>query len=568
MKFLPSQLLFFFQNRRARKNVVALSRFFLFIFCIILVYSFTFHQIMLFEGREYSWVTGLYWTLTVMSTLGFGDITFTTDLGLLFSLLVLISGILLLLIILPFAFIQFFYAPWLEAQERSRTPRELTEETCGHVILTSLDPITEKLIDRLKRRHIPYVLLEKELARASELYDLDYSVVLGELDDPKTYRRVRVEQAALVVGTADDLTNTSVAFTVRGVTAKVPMVLSANHENSLDILNFPGNVHVFLYHKILGRRLAERTVGLGRPVNIISQFEELVIAELAASQTRLQGKRLGDIWKQDSGSPGKKAVIIGIWTQGRLQMPLADCLIEERSLLIFAGTMEQIDAFESRYALSEEYEKPVLVLGGGRVGQAVAETLRQQDIPLCVVEKDAEVYKAAAEKREMIVGDAADIAVLEQAGIMSARTAIVTTRNDAMNIYLSFYCRQLRPDIQIVSRATSQRSVARLHMAGADLVLSYASLGANSIINVLRMDEISMFTEGLNLFTFPVPAALIGKTLVESNIRAETGCSVVALRSEKGLRAGPEAGSILRVEHTMVLIGSTEAEQRFLAVFG
>jgi transaldolase / glucose-6-phosphate isomerase len=36
------------------------------------------------EGREHSWITGVYWTLTVMSTLGFGDITFETDLGRLF----------------------------------------------------------------------------------------------------------------------------------------------------------------------------------------------------------------------------------------------------------------------------------------------------------------------------------------------------------------------------------------------------------------------------------------------------------------------------------------------------
>ncbi len=33
------------------------------------------------EGQDHSWITGVYWTLTVMSTLGFGDITFATDLA-------------------------------------------------------------------------------------------------------------------------------------------------------------------------------------------------------------------------------------------------------------------------------------------------------------------------------------------------------------------------------------------------------------------------------------------------------------------------------------------------------
>lgn len=503
-----------------------------------------------------------------MSTLGFGDITFGSDLGLVFSIFVLVSGVLLFLIILPFTFIQFFYAPWLKAQETSRTPRKIGDDVSGHVILTSLDPIAKRLIDRLSRRRIPYVLLESDLARAADLYDQNYNVVLGELDAPQTYYRVRVKQAALVVGAADDLTNTSIAFTVREVTPDVPIVLSASHKNSLDILNFSGNAHVFLYHEMLGSRLAERTVGLGRSVNIVSQYEELIIAELSASQTRLQGKTLGEIWAADSRPFSKKAVFIGIWNRGRLQMPLPSCRIEERSLILVAGTMEQIDSFEAQYALTERYEKPVVILGGGRVGHAVAETLRQHEIPFRIVEKNARLSEHKEEKKgELVIGDAADITVLEKAGIMAARTVIVTTHNDPMNIYLSFYCRQLRPDIQVISRATSERSVPRLHMAGADLVLSYASLGANSIINVLGVDEISMFTEGLNLFTFAVPSSLVGKTLIESGIRAKTGCSVVALKSEKGLRAGAGPNSTLEADHTMVLIGNTEAEQKFLNIF-
>lgn len=61
---------------------------------LIVSYSIIFHFIMLYEGQQHSWLTGLYWTLTVMSTLGFGDITFTSDLGRAFSVIVLLSGML------------------------------------------------------------------------------------------------------------------------------------------------------------------------------------------------------------------------------------------------------------------------------------------------------------------------------------------------------------------------------------------------------------------------------------------------------------------------------------------
>jgi len=39
-----------------------------------------------------------------MSTLGFGDITFSSDLGRIFSLIVLLTGIVYLLVMLPFTF--------------------------------------------------------------------------------------------------------------------------------------------------------------------------------------------------------------------------------------------------------------------------------------------------------------------------------------------------------------------------------------------------------------------------------------------------------------------------------
>ena len=100
MKYLPSQLLYFFQNKTTQRNLVLLAKFLGFIALIIALYSVCFHVIMLYEGKEYSWVTGLYWTMTVMSTLGFGDITFSTDLGLVFTILVLASGVILLLIML------------------------------------------------------------------------------------------------------------------------------------------------------------------------------------------------------------------------------------------------------------------------------------------------------------------------------------------------------------------------------------------------------------------------------------------------------------------------------------
>ena len=403
MKFIPSQLMFFFQNKTTRKNLVLLAKFIAFIFSIIVLYSICFHLLMLYEGREYSWVTGVYWTLTVMSTLGFGDITFSTDLGLLFTLLVLGSGVILLLIMLPFTFIQFFYSPWLEAQSKSRTPRELPEDTSGHIIITCFDPITEKLVAKLKRREFQYVLVVGELHRAAELYDAGYKVVVGDPEDPETYHRLRVDKAALVVATSDDMINTSVAFTVREITRTVPIVTSANHENSLDILQFPGNTHVFQFAKMLGHALGTRTLGLGRPVNFVSSFDRLHIAEISAVQTSLGGKTLKDIGMREQTG----VTVVGLWEKGKFQVPRPETVISSTTLLLLAGTAEQLVRFEDFYATGKEMhgtDDPVLILGGGRVGLAVAETLEEHHISYRIVEKRPNL--TAGKGKMFIEGDA------------------------------------------------------------------------------------------------------------------------------------------------------------------
>lgn len=560
MKYLPSQLLFFFQNKTTRRNSLLLLKFFILLTTIISSYSVIFHVIMLYEGRDFSWITGFYWTLTVMSTLGFGDITFSSDLGFCFTIVVLLSGIVLLLIMLPFSFIQFFYAPWLEAQEKARVPRQLPVTMRDHVIITNTDPISLTLIKKLQKYEYNYVLLVQEMQQALELSDAGHRVVLGERDHLETYERLNIHQAALVVVTNDDLTNTSIAFTIRELTDKVPIVTIADKEHSRDILEFPGNTKVFEFTKELGQSLARRTLGLSHGANIIGNFEDLLIAEAPAMRTHLEGQRLRDLGlRQKCG-----ITVVGIWERGLFESPHPDTMINSTSVLVLAGTAKQLEAYDHSFAIScanYQADAPVLILGGGRVGCATADSLAANQVRYKIVEKNMAVIKRLEEHR--IHGDAADIHSLQRAGIDAARAVIITTHDDAMNIYLTFYCRQLRPDVQIISRATGERNISKLHRAGADLVMSYSSLGANSIFSLLQPNEVSMFAEGLNVFSRLVPPSLRGKTLAEAAIREETECNVIAIHPQGQPLSQPDPTLPLGKEDTLLLIGPLAAEQDF-----
>jgi K+/H+ antiporter YhaU regulatory subunit KhtT len=101
--------------------------------------------------------------------------------------------------------------------------------------------------------------------------------------------------------------------------------------------------------------------------------------------------------------------------------------------------------------------------------------------------------------------------------------------------------------------------------AGADCVLSYATMGANAIYNHLRHTNVLMLTEGLNLVRVRIPSQLAGKTLIEANVRAITGCLVVAINTEAGTETLPSPDKPLPEIGELLLIGDEDAESRFLA---
>jgi len=202
----------------------------------------------------------------------------------------------------------------------------------------------------------------------------------------------------------------------------------------------------------------------------------------------------------------------------------------------------------------------VLILGAGRVGRAAAEVLEERGIEYRIVEKNP---RAAGDSARLVVGSASDLDILVKAGLREASSVIVTTHNDDLNVYLTLHCRRLQPDLQILSRATLERNVSTLHRAGADMVMSYASMGASIILNLLRPDQLLFLEEGLEVFRVPVPPSLPARSLRDNRIRELTGASVVAMKSDGQLILNPDPDFVLRQGDELILIGSPEAEMAF-----
>jgi Trk K+ transport system NAD-binding subunit len=560
MKSLPTIFLGSLEHNAGRRNLRALGKFLLFLAGLVTAYSILFHYIMAWEGRNYSWITGVYWTLTVMSTLGFGDITFESDLGRFFSIIVLMSGTVFMLILLPFTFIQFFYAPWMEAQAAAKAPRELPRGTAGHVILTRYEALEGALVRKLVQYRYPYVILVPDVAEALRLSDRDLHVMVGELDDPTTYIKARAESAALVAATHTDIVNTNIAFTVREVSPRTPIVATCTDDGSADNLQMAGCNVVLQLAETLGRAMARRVIGRDAKTHVIGRFGELLIAEASAAGTPLVGRTLREIRLPDHVNLN----VVGVWERGQFHHAGADTRILPTTVLVLAGTRAQLDEYDSLFCIYHTSDAPVVILGGGRVGRATAKALEAQKISYRIVEKLPERVR---DDPRYIAGDASDIEVLKQAGLLESPVVVVTTHDDDMNVYLTLYCRRLRPEIQIISRATRERNINSLHRAGADFVLSYASMGANAIFNALKRTNIVLLAEGLDVFTVDVPRSLAGRAIKDISLREQTQCNVVAIDSSRGLQVNPDPQTVLPAEGKLTLIGGTESQQKFLDLY-
>ncbi len=550
----------FLETRSSRTNIRTLLRLLGVMIALIVSYSVLFHVLMENEGQRHSWLTGLYWTLTVMTTLGFGDITFHGDTGRMFSVIVLVSGVMFMLVILPFTFIQFFYAPWIEAQNRAKTPRELPEETRRHVIITRYDPTCAALIPMLKKYGHPYLILCPNSAEAGELHDMGIEVGVGELDDPETYRKMRLDRAAMLITNRDDTLNTNITFTAREFAPKVPIIATSNSHTGRDMLELAGASLVLRSDEAMAQALTRRVLGKNGEAHAIGESHGLIIAEAHAANTALVGQTIAQSGiRKHSGLS-----VIGIWDHGRLASVEPNLLIEKQTVFVLAGTADQIDRYNSTYSNPDEKPAHVVMIGGGRVGRLTYDALTHAGLHPVIIEK---IPERVAQYPDAVVGDATDMESLRRAKAREASAVIITSHDDDANISLTIFFRRLRPNAQIITRCSLERNVRTLHRAGADLVLSSASMGANMIFNELRETDNLLLAEGVCLFPSPVPESMEGRLIQECAVRSQTGCTIIAVEHKGGRIINPDPDCRLPEDGTLLLIGTLEAEEKFLQKF-
>jgi voltage-gated potassium channel len=560
MKFITSQLAHLLKQPLHRENLGRLSRLMIILGLMVAVFTVLFHVIMVYEGQDHSWISGLYWTMVTMSTLGFGDITFQSDLGRFFTIIVLVTGMFMLLIVVPFAFIRFFYAPWMEAQLKLRAPRSCPREMADHVVICTEDAISSDLRERLRLAHIKHIVLEVDPVASAHMHSDGAPVVTGDPQDAATWRAVGVERARAVVANLDDAANTNVVLTVRQLAPAVDVIALAEHEESVDLLELSGATHVLPVKHRLGEQLANRVNAGHAEVHTLGHYKHLVIGEFPVHNTPLVGRNLRDLALRKRLGVN----VVGIWENAKFIAATPDHVLTPTSVPVVIATPEQVMSLNELLVIYDTNYDATLVIGGGKVGRAAVRALKARGLAVHVVEHDPiEAAKVTEIADQVFVGEAADRETLRRAGLDRAPAVILTTNDDSINIYLSVYCRKLNPELRIISRITHEKNLEAIHRAGADFVLGYSSLGAEFVFSTLQGRSLMMFGGGVELFAVSVPDQLVGKTLQQSAVGALSGVNVIAVQQAGEINTTPSPTMPLPANAELLLVGTHEQRQRF-----
>jgi voltage-gated potassium channel len=92
-----------------------------------------------------------------------------------------------------------------------------------------------------------------------------------------------------------------------------------------------------------------------------------------------------------------------------------------------------------------------ILCGYGRVGRQVAAEFALDGVPFVVIEQDRETVEECVEKGYLVLlGEASDDDVLEEAGLRRARGLVAAVDSDADNVFVVLSARKLNPELHIV----------------------------------------------------------------------------------------------------------------------
>lgn len=214
-----------------------------------------------------------------------------------------------------------------------------------------------------------------------------------------------------------------------------------------------------------------------------------------------------------------------------------------------------------------EVKKQFAVIGLGRFGGSVCKTLSEMGHEVLVIDTDEnKVSQFANIVTQAVQLDSTDEAGLREIGIRNFDHVIVAIGD---NIQASILTTLILKDMEvpyITVKAQNDYHEKVLSKIGATKVIHpERDMGiriAHNLIseNVLEFIELS---PDYSLVEIIASEKMVGKSLLELNIRAKYGCNIMAIKTGDDLNISPRAEDVIQRRDLLVVIGSNKDISRF-----
>ncbi len=219
-----------------------------------------------------------------------------------------------------------------------------------------------------------------------------------------------------------------------------------------------------------------------------------------------------------------------------------------------------------------------IVCGFGRVGAGISENLRAAGRHVVTIDQDPERCGEAESLGVLAVcGNAASAETLRAAGIDRATAVMVSTGDDAANVYTVLSARAAAAHIPVIARANTGETVDRLTVAGATRVFSPHAAGAQHMAAYVLKPNVAwalseLLDEKSKDMTIEEVAiapgsSYVGRTIGEVGLR-QHGVEVMAIGRDGGQQFLPDRDEELQPDDVLVMIGPPRNVRQFAVQAG
>lgn len=204
--------------------------------------------------------------------------------------------------------------------------------------------------------------------------------------------------------------------------------------------------------------------------------------------------------------------------------------------------------------------KQILVLGLGEFGSCLARELYRKGCEVVAVDLNNDrVQDIADDVTQAMIGDIRDEGLIKELGPSAFDLAVIGTSRSLETGILATVILKEQGCPKVIAKAKTKLQGRTLKKVGADQVI-YAdenlALRLAQSISETKMLDLIHFSEEYSIAELPAPAAFVGKTVGQIDLRKRYNVNIIALQSASGgLDPLVQADTIIKQGDRLLLIG-------------